>query len=607
MRYNERMEQEKKQRRMHLRRPTTRLPARLMLMQGVVFALALALVARLAYLQLLQNGFYEALASGQRGLYEELYPKRGDILVIDRDGTEAPVATNRYLYLVWADPRRVDDPVRTATVLNELLPVSETTSSGDDEAPEDAAPSRYDLILAKLSREGDPYEPIERKVSEEVAQDIQRANLAGIYTQEERFRLYPEGELFGHVTGFVSPNNEGVFTGKYGVEGHEEERLAGSGGYVFSEADTRGRWIGIGRRKVEPARDGADIVLTIDRTVQFVACRALARAVEQTQADSGTLVILEPKTGAVRAMCGAPGFDPNAYNEAEDIEMYNNRATFSAYEPGSVLKPIVMAGALDVGAVTPQTGYEDKGEVTIDRFTIRNSDLKAHGWQTMTQVLEKSLNTGMIFVMRQMGEAQVARILHAFRLGETTGIEVAAEASGTIASVDSHEEVYAATASYGQGVTVTVLQLAAAYAALANNGLRRAPYLVAEMRTTDGVVARTTSVPEQVVSPKTAQTVAAMLVSVIENGHGKRTKIEGYRLAGKTGTAQVAREDGRGYKTDETIVTFAGFGPVENPSFVAVVRMDHPRTSPWAEATVAPVFREIAQFLLQYDHIPPST
>ena len=608
------------------RAPSTTVPPRLRLLSLAVLAITILFVARLGHLQILQRGVYDALASGQRELYRELFPERGDILVTDQDGTEVPLATNQFLNLVWAEPRRVDDPIRTAQVLSEILEreVSESENaptppsvadapSTSPPAGEDAtgnlplATSLYDDILAKLQKPDDPYEPIRRKVSDETSAEVERANLPGIHLLREEFRLYPERSMAAHMTGFVSEDEEGGMSGKYGIEGHFDDTLRGTPGFVFSELDVKGRWISVGMRRHDPVQDGADVVLTVDRTIQHVACTALQEAVERHQADGGSLVVLNPKTGAILAMCGAPTFDPNAYGDVESLAVYNNQPTFDAYEPGSVMKPLVMAGALDAGSVTPNTIYNDTASVTIDRFTIRNSDKQGHGIQTMTQVLEKSLNIGMIFVMRQMGGEKLTEYAHRFGLGAQTGVEVAAEASGDISSLDKGHEVYWATASYGQGVTATLMQLVSAYGALANNGAMMRPHMVKETRTADGTVDETEiETVRQVVSPHTAQLTTAMLVSVVENGHSKGAQVPGYYMAGKTGTAQVAGKDGQGYKQDETRVTFVGYGPARNPAFVIAVRMDHPRTTPWAEGTVVPVAGEIADFLMDYLAIPPE-
>jgi cell division protein FtsI/penicillin-binding protein 2 len=288
--------------------------------------------------------------------------------------------------------------------------------------------------------------------------------------------------------------------------------------------------------------------------------------------------------------------------------VFNNPVLFEAYEPGSIFKPLTVAAAIDAGAITPNTTYTDLGTEMVDGWDkpIGNAEGKVYGEVDMTQVLEDSINTGMIFIMRSMGMETFVDYVKAFGFGEYTGIELDTEVPGTIASLDIGAEVYAATASFGQGITVTPLQIAMAYAAIANGGILKAPQIVDEIHHDDGTIeVRNTRDIAQVMDEKTARTVGAMLVSVIEHGHGGRAGVDGYYIGGKTGTAQVARTDGIGYAEDNTIGSFAGFGPVEDPRFAMVVRIDNPKDVVWAEATAAPLFGEIAEFLLQYFEVPP--
>ncbi len=619
-------EKKAKKRRHYGLKRTSPLPLRLRILQGLVVVVSLLLLMRLGYIQIWQHGLYDALASGQRELYQELIPERGEVFVTDPDGSEIAIATNRYLNLVWADVRRIDDPVRTARVLSEILELDKIDEDEEEDAGtspdlstldlseeqvEEAEPisptAEHDALLKKLQKENDPYEPIKRKVSDDMADEVRQANLEGIHILRERFRYYPESEEFSHITGFVNANDDGVLVGSYGLEGSMNKELSGTGGYLMSELDTKGRWISIGTRNMEDATDGSDILLTVDRTIQFMACSKLQEAVDKHDADGGSVVIMDPKTGGILAMCGSPKYDPNLYNEVESIEVYNNQAIFEAYEPGSIFKPIVMAAAMDSGAVDPNTTYIDTGAEKIDRYTIRNSDLKSYGEQNMTQVLEESLNTGMIFVMRAMGGPQMAKYIRDFGFGETTDISLNTEVAGNLQSLDRDSEIYYATNSYGQGLTVTALQAVAAYAVIANGGAYIPPHVIKEIRHDDGSVDVTSNMAKrQVISSKTAQTLSAMLISVIDNGHAKSAGVDGYYIAGKTGTAQVAKKNGVGYERDETIASFVGYGPVEDPRFAMIVRIDHPRTTPWAAGTAAPAFGEIASFLLQYMNIPPE-
>jgi len=475
---------------------------------------------------------------------------------------------------------------------------------GDE--PESVGLNDYEALLSRLSKSDDPYEPIAHDIDENTLDIILALDIEGIHYILEESRAYPETNLGGHIFGFVSESADDGQIGQYGAEGYYDEFLSGSNGFLDAVTDVAGSWIGVGKRDFEAARDGGDILLTIDRSIQYHACKTLVAGVEKYNADSGSVIVMEPRTGKIIAMCNAPDFDPNNYSQVEDISVYNNLAIYDPYEPGSVIKPLVMAAALDVGAVTPATTYDDTGEVVVEGYLkpIKNSDLKSHGIQTMTEVLEKSLNTGMIFVMRQMGGTLMARYYEDYGFGILTGIDLDTEINGNMEALTYDHEAFYAPASYGQGFTITLMQLATAYGALANDGMLMQPYIVEERRYPDGTVetARVNQI-RQVIDPATATTIGAMMVSVVENGHGSKAGVDGYYIAGKTGTAQVADSGGYGSLTN---ATFAGYGPIEDPRFVMVVRLEHPRTSEWAESTSAPIFGDIAEYILEYFEVAPN-
>jgi cell division protein FtsI/penicillin-binding protein 2 len=554
--------------------------------------LGIVVVGRLFSLQVLSHTFYEDLAANAHDVLERLVPVRGDIVIKDPDGTSYPVATNKDTFQVFAEPRNVKEKEKTADLLAPMLVIDR------------------DELLHKLQGDG-LYAPLARGASEDLVDQIRELlkmeKLAGIYMNREPTRTYPELAMGGHILGFVGADKDGTVRGRYGVEGYWNKELAGTAGELSAEKDVAGRWIPVADRTLNPAQDGADIVLTIDRTIQFYACEKMKQAVLEHQADGGSVVILDPKTGDVLAMCGFPDFDPNSYQKTDDISVFNNPVIFRQYEPGSVMKVITMAAGIDRGVVGPNTTYEDTGEFKVGPYTIRNSDGKAHGIQTMTQVLDESLNTGAIFVQRAVGSDVFREYVEKFGFGSPTGIKLATEASGDISLLKKKSDIYFATASYGQGMSATPLQLAAAYGAIANGGMLMQPRIVSNVRWSE--THEETYDPKQVrqvISARTATLLGGMLVSVVENGHGKRAGVPGYWIAGKTGTAQVPRDDGPGYKPDVNIGTFAGFGPVEDPKFVMVVRVDHPRDVAYAESSAAPTFGEIAKFLLQYYHVQPT-
>ncbi|MDP2737016.1 MAG: penicillin-binding protein 2 [bacterium] len=493
-----------------------------------------------------------------------------------------------------------------------------------------------DAYLKKMDKPGDIYEPLEKKVDEAVLknfylsvsqpadnlkiQDLEidgdtmiilnhgpekELEIDGIGFAESSFRFYPEGNIGSNILGFVGYVGDKQ-QGRYGLEEFFEQELAGSPGSIKIERDAKGYPIIINDREYNKADDGSDLILTINRSIQFMACQKLNEAVAKHGADGGSVIILEPETGAVLAMCSSPDYDGNNYQEAKDIKVFTNPAIFSQYEPGSIFKVITMAMAIDQEKVTPQTTYDDTGQVIISKYKIENSDRKANGVQTMAEVLEKSLNTGAIFAMRSIGPDLFSEYVKKFGFGEKTGIELNGESKGDIKNLIKKPvgELYAATASFGQGLAATPIQIAAAFLTLANNGIMMKPYIVKEIIKPDGSKIETK--PEtvgQIISEKTAAILGGMMVNVVEKGHGKLAGVKGYYVAGKTGTAQVPAKDG-GYQAGAHIGSFAGFAPADNPKFVMLVRIDQPRDVEWAESSAAPLFGELAEYMLNYWQVP---
>jgi cell division protein FtsI/penicillin-binding protein 2 len=333
----------------------------------------------------------------------------------------------------------------------------------------------------------------------------------------------------------------------------------------------------------------------------------LEKLIEKWGADGGSVIIMDPATGAIKAIASKPDFDPNRYFEEEDLNVFLNPATQIQFEPGSVFKLITMAAALDSGKVAPSTYYEDEGVVHVDGYNIRNSDLKAHGRKTMTNVLELSLNTGAIFAQQQTGKEVFEKYIKDFGFGFPTGIELEGERGGDLSNLENKKtDVNFATASFGQGIAVTSLQIITAVSAIANNGKLMQPYIVDKFIHSDGSETETEpEVVRQVISPQTANRLSAMMISVIKNGYGKQAGVSGYNIAGKTGTAQIPSKEKRGY-SDETIHSFIGFGPVPDPRFVILIKLDKPKGISFAADSTSPAFGELAKFLLNYYQVLPE-
>ncbi len=552
--------------------------------------IALAIIVRLFILQVIQHDYYALFALNTHEISKKLYPSRGAIYFQDsRTSEKYPAAVNREYYLIYASPREMLPRAVASTTqrLVELLGVKD--------------PQEQTELLAKLENHASGYVPLAKKVDKDVADAVRAADITGVYITPRLYRYYPEERLGANILGFVGSNEQGNLLGRYGLEGYWENKLAGHGGFLEGEQGALGSWITLGQRTIKEPENGPELVLTIDRTLEYKACERLRQGLEDYKAKSGVLVMMDPKTGAIRAMCSLPDFDPNNYSHVDDLNVYNNTSIFTPYEPGSVFKPITMAAGLDLGLISPTTMYTDPCERIINGFHLRNAERKCYGQQSMTQVLEKSINTGVVWVQEKMGNEQFKHYVSKFGFGVRTGITLNTEVSGDINSLSKKGQIFGANGSFGQGLTVTPLQLATAYSAIANDGRLPKPYIVEQVQYENGKKERTTpQTTEQVISPRAAKLLSGMLVSVVEN-HYHAAKIPHYYVAGKTGTAQIPERGS--YSLNRTNHTFAGFAPAANPRLVVVVKYEEPERR-WAEQTALPVFRDVMKFALDYYGVP---
>jgi len=558
----------------------------------VIFIFAGLIAFRLFDLQVVHFSVYKTMASDIHDFYQDLSPRRGKIFVHNHslfleNGKEQsyPIATDIELNLVYAVPKFIENPEEVAKKLSPVLEISE----------ED--------LLKRLSKENDLYEPLKHYLDDGKKEEIKNMEIKGIDFLPETKRYYPEKNLFSHVLGFVGFEGDKIL-GRYGIEEKFEKELAGEKGLIKSERGAFGQWIAFSPQKIKKAQNGANIILTLDYPIQYFVCSKLKWAVDYYGAEGGTAIVMEPQTGKILAMCSQPDFDPNLYNKVKNINLFINPAISKVFEPGSVFKAFTMAAGLETGKISPESTYEDKGEVKIGGYTIKNSDFKAHGKKTMTEVLEESLNTGAVFVVQKVGRDNFRKYVQNFGFGSLTSIELPNEVSGDISSLNKKKEIYSATASFGQGISVVPLQLVSAFGAIANQGKLMKPYIVDKIVYPDGREIKTEpKFVRQSISPVAANILKGMLVSVIENGYGKRAKVKGYYVAGKTGTAQVPDPKKRGY-SDKTIHTFVGFAPADDPKFVGLVKLDNPRGVRFAASSACPTFGQIARFLLNYLEVP---
>ena len=551
---------------------------RLKILCAGFFVLSLALSARLAYWQVLHREELLAEARAQVVQSELLAARRGAIF----DRTGKLLATTVQLDSVYAIPQQIPDHAAAAATLAPVL--------GD-------TPER---IRARLDS-GAEWVFLRRRVPEAVSAKLKELALPGIGLEPEAKRVYPDDSAGAAALGFV--NDDGV--GQSGIEARYDAVLRGTPGQLVVERDPANRPLAAGLRQVTPPVDGADLVLTLDLVMQSAAERELARVTKAEKAAGGTIVTLDPDTGAILALASTPGFDPNDVAHS-DPEAFRDRALSWTYEPGSTMKAITIAAALNEHAIEPSTTYEDKGFAVIGGRTLHNAEGKAYGRLDVSGILEKSANAGAVFVAQKLGADKLYRYLRDFGFGQPTGVDIAGEASGTVRPLAEWYPVDLGTAAFGQGLTVTPLQLAAAYAAIANGGMLYRPYLVQEIRGRDGSVQRMQPHPvRRVLSTETAATVREMLVNVIDRGIASAARISGYSVGGKTGTAQIASPDGR-YLPDEYVSSFASLAPGRDPRFVTLVVLERPQSRLLGTLSAMSAFTGMAGDFMRYARIAPD-
>jgi cell division protein FtsI/penicillin-binding protein 2 len=528
-----------------------------------------AIIGRLVYIQIIRHDLYMAWAQGQQKIFQPVKGERGKVFF--RNGEI--LATNLKTKYLLVSPYEIEEKEKTAQELGLILGL------GKEE------------ILAKLEKDS-LFEKIKADLIEEKENLIQELNLPGVYIKEELFRSYPQKDMASQVIGFLG----GEEKGQYGIEGYYDDFLQGK--ELIRKSDT-----------IQDSYNGSDIFLTLDYNIQFISEKLLKKAKQNLDIEGGQIIVLDPKTGEIIALANFPDFDPNNYSEIKDFEIFQNGATQKLYEPGSSFKPITMAAAIDQGKVTPQTVYTDKGKIKIGEYTIENYNSRVFGEKTMTEVLENSINTGAVFAENQLGHDLFLKYMDSFGFFEPTSIDLQGEAFSENKIFKRGYEINFATASFGQGIEITPIQLVRAFTAIINEGRLVKPYIV-EKIITDGEEKKIS--PEisfdRVISSKTASQLTAMLVSVVENGFAKSAKIPGYYLAGKTGTAQIPWSalgvDKKGY-SEKTWQSFIGFGPAFNPRFLILVKLDNPKART-AEYSALPIFKELAKYIIDYYKIPPD-
>lgn len=550
-----------------------RLRLKFLLLLGI--PLVFLLFWRLVDVQVVHGREYYRRAAQER-LRPFSFPEPPRGTIYDRNGL--PLAISEPRYAVVASPPFVRDAQDVAEKLSPILGLS------PQEISRKILSTSEGIVLG-------PYITLEQ------AEEIRALKLPGIRVELRWVRRYPYGTLAASVLGFATLGGEGF----YGVEGFYDRVLAPRTEVLRLEIDASGTQpLPHEEGNFLSPRRGHDLFLTLDLAMQVAAEEELARGVEEYRADGGAVVVLEPQTGAVLALAVWPSFDPDNYQQylTEGTgDVFANPAVNTQYEPGSVFKIVTLASTLDSGTVSPQEKYVDTGWIEVGGQVIRNWDGKAYGEQDLVGLMGNSLNVGAAWLATKMGPGTFYRYIRAFGFGQPTGVDLQGEVAGTVhmpGDLDWYDSYLGANA-YGQGIAVTPMQMATAVAAIANGGRLMRPYVVARQIRPEGSVLESRPVVRgQPVSPETARAVSEILAQAVEQ-YMPQAAVPGYRVAGKTGTAQIPVPGG--YDPRGTIASFVGYGPVEDPRLLILVRLDRPRTSPWASQTAAVVFQRLAQRL----------
>ena len=551
------------------------MPTRIKLLSILFLASFVALTARLYYWQVVKGENLSLEAKYQYKSGKVITAPRGDILA--KDSTYWTLGGESWL--IYANPQGLEEA--PGTVARKLYKLFE--EDGTQRLEE--ALSKKDLL----------WVPLKEKVSPEVKKNIEALNIAGIGFELQEVRVYPEASAAAQILGFVGKDENGKDTGYFGLEGYYNFSLSGKDGFVGGEKDAAGAPILLGGKRTSEAISGVNLATSLDKRIQLTIGEKLAEGIEKYGAKAGTVIVMEPKSGEILGMESQPSYDPAKYWEYGDA-LFKNPAISDTFEPGSVFKVVVMASALDADAVEPDTVCDIcGGAVKVDKYTIETWDKKYFPDSKMTDVIVHSDNVGMTFVGQKIGADALYDYLDKFGFGQPTGIDLQGEASPSLRKKGSWNVVDLATASFGQGVAITPIQMIRAVSTIANKGVLVTPRVVSSTQSPQG---------QRVISEKSAAEITAMMAEAARNGEAKWTNLRGFKVAGKTGTAQIPIAGH--YDEEKTNATFVGFAPYDNPKFVMLVTLREPSSSPWASETAAPLWYSIAKDLFPYLGIQPE-
>lgn len=536
------------------------------------------IVAKLFYIQILASDSY---TPNNYLRSTRIEPDRGNIY----DRNKEPLVVNQSYYTLFSEPKNVTDSWKLLKQIDEVTQVGEATLEG------------------RFKKEKQWVSLVDN-VTEEQKKEIENRKLDGVGFDEYKKRYYPEASIAAQLLGFVGKDDEGDNVGYFGIEGYYHKDLEGLPGILKTERDIIGRPIVIGTQNRLKGEDGRDLILTIDKTSQMIVKRELLSAMEKYKAKSGCVTVANPNTGEILAMSCLPDFDPNKYSAFSQHE-FRNPIISDTFEPGSIFKPLIVAAALEEKAIKADDTYDEKGPIRIGKYSISTWNDEYNGIISISRILQTSSNVGMVHIGEKLGNDKILTYLEKFGFGKETGIDLQGEVVTRIKPKKLWYPVDYATVTFGQGIAVSQIQMLTAFSSLINGGWIMKPFVVKGLVSENGE--QKDIKPKklrQVIGEKTSKEIRKMLEETVKHGEAKWDVPKGYRIGGKTGTAQIALSGS--YDATKTTASYIGFAPVQNPEFVILVSLSQPETSQWASETAAPLFFSIAKSLFVEYNIAPN-
>jgi len=551
------------------------------------------LLARLFFWQVINGRKLSNEARSQYNSSQVVAVSRGNILAAD--GSYWVIRTQAWL--IWANPRQLEKT--PSEIANQLAPFF--VENVNDRQALLQETGRLQNLLGKT---GVAWVALEQKVGDDIKKNIEALKIQGIGFDMQEASYYPEASAAAQVLGFVGKEDKGMDVGYFGLEGYYDLPLSGKPGFVGGQKDALGAPILLGGTTQVSAIPGVDLQTNIDKRIQTLVEDELSKGIEKYGASGGSVTVMDPTTGRVLAMASLPSFDPEKYSQYND-SLFKNPVISDSFEPGSILKVVIMAAGLDANVIQPDTKCDIcSGPLRVDKYLIKTWNDKYHPDISMTDVIVNSDNVGMSFVGQKLGSDALYDYLHKFGIGVKTGIDLQGETAPKLREKGTWNIVDLATASFGQGVAVTGIEMIRAVAAIANGGYLVTPRVVDSTQGNGWKEAVKSEPPVRIITQQAAEEITQMMVDAAENGEAKWCRIPGFNVAGKTGTAQIPVAGH--YDATNTNHSFIGFAPADQPKFVMLVTLKSPTSSPWAAETAAPLWYSIAKDLFPYLGIQPG-